>query len=156
MDTSKRTCFWIPVDPYDEGGFVPALITEGEPGYDLMAGNRERFQSPWYWGKTREQAAGIAAAENTRKGLTEQDVAEIVASSLAAQQQDRGPSVPDGPGLYEFEARQSDDGVKRDLELTHAVCGTHVCDIEPDDTLGTLISVAEDHLRECPGPQDEG
>ena len=59
------------------------------------------------------------------------------------------------PNLWEFEARQSDDDVKRDLELTHTVCGAHVCDIEPDDVLAVLVSVAADHFRECPGPQDE-
>jgi hypothetical protein len=53
--------------------------------------------------------------------------------------------------LWEFEARQSDDDVKRDLELIHTVCGTHVCDIEPDDVLAVLVSVAEDHARECDG-----
>ena len=60
--------------------------------------------------------------------------------------------LPDGPGLYGFEARQSDDEVKRDLELIHVVCGKHLCDIEPEDTLGVLVSVAEDHLRECSAP----
>ena len=59
------------------------------------------------------------------------------------------------PNLWEFEARQSDDDVKRDLELTHTVCGAHVCDIEPDDVLAVLVSVAADHFRECPGPQHE-
>lgn len=63
--------------------------------------------------------------------------------------------IPDGPGLYEFEARQPDDDVKCDLELIHVPCGTHICDIEPDDTLGVLVSVAEDHARNCHDGQDE-
>jgi hypothetical protein len=53
--------------------------------------------------------------------------------------------------LGQFTALRSDDIVKRDLELTHVPCGTHVCDIEPDDTLSVLAGVALDHARECEG-----
>lgn len=83
--SAPRRCFWIPAEPYDEGGYVPALVTEGEPGYDLMAGNPEKFQSPWYWGQDREQAMKIAERENARMGISGDDAAEIIASSLAAQ-----------------------------------------------------------------------
>jgi hypothetical protein len=47
--------------------------------------------------------------------------------------------------LQFFEARQSDDDVKRDLELTCRTCHAHLCDIEPGDTLDVLVSVAEIH-----------
>ena len=36
-------------------------------------------------------------------------------------------SIPDGPGLYGFEARQSDDDVKRDLELIHTTRASGAC-----------------------------
>jgi hypothetical protein len=44
-----------------------------------------------------------------------------------------------------FEAKQSDDDLKRDLELTCAECGEVVCDIEPGDDLDVLVSVAQGH-----------
>lgn len=53
--------------------------------------------------------------------------------------------------LHRFEARQSDDHVKTDLELTCTECGEIVCDIEHGDTLATLAAVADEH--EC---SDEG
>ena len=40
---------------------------------------------------------------------------------------------------------QSDDDVKRDLELHCLDCGHHLCDAEPDDSLWVLASVAIDH-----------
>ena len=47
--------------------------------------------------------------------------------------------------LEAFQLVQSDDEVKRDLELTCLTCGMHVCDAEPDDTLGTLAKAAASH-----------
>ena len=46
---------------------------------------------------------------------------------------------------YQFEARQSDDDMKTDLELTCVECGAVLCDVEADDSLGTLLGVAADH-----------
>lgn len=54
-----------------------------------------------------------------------------------------------GTPLNAFKTLQSDDGVKRDLELTCTVCGEHLCDVEHDDELGVLVLVAQGH--ECPG-----
>jgi hypothetical protein len=54
------------------------------------------------------------------------------------------------PVLAEFKARQSDDRVKRDLELIHAPCGTHICDVEPDHDLEVLVRTAGDHFGSCP------
>lgn len=51
--------------------------------------------------------------------------------------------------LYQFEARQSDDDVKTDLELTCADCGRVLCDVEDGDSLGTLAAVATDHVGRC-------
>lgn len=53
--------------------------------------------------------------------------------------------------LARFEALQSDDTVKRDLELTCRDCNTVICDIEHEDTLEILAGAALDH--ECaPNP----
>ena len=82
---AKRYCFWIPASPHDESGYVPAMITEGQPGYKLMLGSGESA-APWYWGGTRQEALAVAAEANIRLGLSDRDVADIIASSLAAAQ----------------------------------------------------------------------
>jgi hypothetical protein len=52
--------------------------------------------------------------------------------------------------LGRFETLQSDDDVKRDLELTCTVCGQVLCDVEDGDELAVLVSAASEH--DCPGP----
>jgi hypothetical protein len=57
--------------------------------------------------------------------------------------------------LEEFEIRQAEDDEgdftdKLDLELHHSPCGSHLCDVEHDDTLRVLLSVARSHT--CPHP----
>jgi len=51
--------------------------------------------------------------------------------------------------LQRFEALQSTDEVKTDLELTCTECGEVVCDIEHGDNLKVLAEVADEH--ECSG-----
>jgi hypothetical protein len=80
---AARYCFWIPPSPHDDSGYVPAMITEGKPGYTLMQGSGESAE-PWYWGQTRQEALAIAAEANLRLGLSDEDVADIIASSLAS------------------------------------------------------------------------
>ena len=50
----------------------------------------------------------------------------------------------------EFIARASDDDLKRELELTHEVCETVLCDIEGGDTFEVLLNMIEAHT--CPHP----
>jgi hypothetical protein len=50
--------------------------------------------------------------------------------------------------LEHFEGRVSPDTVKSDLELTCDRCDEHLCDIEGNDNLGVLVSIALDH--HCP------
>lgn len=79
--SEPRKCFYIPADAYVEGkGFVPSVVTEGEPGHAPLTGNGA-FAEPWYWGDY-EAAKAHAALENARLGLTAEDVAKIVASSM--------------------------------------------------------------------------
>jgi len=51
--------------------------------------------------------------------------------------------------LYHFTARQSDDEVKRDLELICDDCDEHVCDIEHGDGLAILAMTALSHWKEA-------
>lgn len=82
-----RKCFYIPTDAFVEGkGFVPSLVTEGEPGHSPLVGNGD-FAEPWYWGDTYEKAQAIAAAENAKLGLTPDDVLTIILGSMGAGSQ---------------------------------------------------------------------
>lgn len=75
-----RTAFYIPIDQVDENGFIPSLVTEGEWGHTPMTGGPGG--TPWYWGSTYEEAKTVAAKANADNGLSDTDVAEIVASSM--------------------------------------------------------------------------
>lgn len=58
--------------------------------------------------------------------------------------------------LEQFTARQSDDIVKRDLELIHEPCGALVCDIEPGDNLSVLVATALEHENiSCPAYSED-
>jgi hypothetical protein len=82
--SETRICYYIPPDSYvEDKGFIPALVTENEPGYAPLTGRGE-FAEPWYWGHTYEQAQGIAAEQNERLGLTPGDVNDIIISSMRA------------------------------------------------------------------------
>jgi hypothetical protein len=78
----KRQCFYVPVDQFDENGYIPSLVTENEPGHAPLRGNGP-FAEPWYWGKTYEQAKRACDEENERTfGLTPTQATRIVASSM--------------------------------------------------------------------------
>lgn len=87
--SQPRTCFYIDITSWNGRGYIPSLVTEGKPGHQLLAGDG-LHASPWIWStdpdqdKAYEQAKRIAAQENARKGLTPDDVTEIICSSMAA------------------------------------------------------------------------
>ena len=83
-----RQCYFIPVEQRDEIGFIPSLVTEGEPGHAPLSG-RGRHAAAWHWGRTYDQARAFAAQENTRLGLSEADVADIICSSMRAARRTR-------------------------------------------------------------------
>jgi hypothetical protein len=63
--------------------------------------------------------------------------------------------VNDFDPLMMFTTEQSDDLVKRDLELTCSRCGFVVCDVQDGDLLSILANVADDHWQEA-HPGDTG
>jgi hypothetical protein len=84
---SGRICIYVDatmVDP-DSRGFIPAVVTENEPGYAPLTGQGD-FAQPWVWGPTIEDALRQAAAYNIRLGLKPRDVIDIVMSSMAARE----------------------------------------------------------------------
>ncbi|TDC02666.1 hypothetical protein E1091_00245 [Micromonospora fluostatini] len=82
--SEARTAVWVFESERTERGYVPSVVVEGKPGHIPLSGQGEGAQ-PWYWGATLEEARKIATEHNARRGLTESDVQEIVASSFAAQ-----------------------------------------------------------------------
>lgn len=85
-----RKCFYIPVDQHVPGkGYVPSLVTENEAGHAPLTGQGE-LSEPWFWGDDYEKACEIARQENARLGLTEDDVQEIIESSVAASMRQDG------------------------------------------------------------------
>jgi hypothetical protein len=81
---TNRCCIYVPIDQYVEGkGWVPSVVTENEPGHAPLTGQGE-LAEPWYWGHDLEQARATAADCNRRLGLSDQDVVDIVNSSISA------------------------------------------------------------------------
>jgi hypothetical protein len=78
----RRTCFYIPVDQFDNDGYIPSVVTEGEAGHAPLTGNGPCAQ-PWHWGATYEEAKATCERENARLGITPEEAVEIVASSMA-------------------------------------------------------------------------
>lgn len=83
MPQRKRTAFYVDETMKTDQGYIPSVVTEGEPGHAPLTGNGN-CASPWYWGHDIETAKKIAAQANAELGLTEADVSEIVLSSMAA------------------------------------------------------------------------
>lgn len=82
MSEQKRRCLYIPVGQFHpERGYIPSLVTEGEPGHAPMLGQGE-FSQPWYWGTDYDKAVEMAKGANERLGLSAEDVSEIIASSI--------------------------------------------------------------------------
>jgi hypothetical protein len=77
----RRQCFYIAVEQFDEEGYIPSLVTEGEPDHVPYMGNG-RCAAPWHWGRTYDEARATAARENERMGISPAEAAEIVLSSM--------------------------------------------------------------------------
>jgi hypothetical protein len=46
---------------------------------------------------------------------------------------------------YGFVVQRSDDDMQKDHDLVHEHCGTVITRIEPGDSIGTLISLMNEH-----------
>ena len=84
VPAQTRYAFWIdPTQPAGHRGFIPSVVFEGVSGHYPMVGRGEHAQ-PWYWGDI-DTAKRLAADENAKLGLTEQDVSDIIISSMFAE-----------------------------------------------------------------------
>lgn len=79
----KRWCFYIPRGQCNDNGYIPSVVTEAEAGHAPLIGSGE-LSEPWYWGSTYEEAVALARKYNLERGLSDEDVDEIVVSSVAA------------------------------------------------------------------------
>jgi hypothetical protein len=79
----SRWCYYIPEDQYDEHGYIPSIVTEGQPGHAPLAGNGTASR-PWYWGKTLEEAIARCTAENAALGISPRDALDMLFSSMQA------------------------------------------------------------------------
>ncbi len=81
----SRQCLWLDGIPQDTPGtFTPALLTEGDPGYQMMNGNHGT--RGWHWECSRKQA--VAQVERVNRNLfhiSPADAAEIFESTMIAQ-----------------------------------------------------------------------
>jgi hypothetical protein len=77
----KRWCFWVPVGQFDERGYIPSVVIEGENGHHPLTGNGA-FAQPWYIGKTYDQAKQTCADWNEEAGISVETALEIVMSMM--------------------------------------------------------------------------
>lgn len=80
--SNARRVFVITDDGEHPDGWIPAVVTEGQPGHALMSGDGD-FSAPWHWG-TRERAETLAAQANIRMEFSEKDVFDVIASAQGA------------------------------------------------------------------------
>lgn len=86
-----RICYFISGEEYVEGkGYRAAIITENQPGYRLTGtwphkGKRGEVM-PYFWGRSLKKANEVAKEMNRRMGLSPEDVAKIVSSSMHGPQ----------------------------------------------------------------------
>jgi hypothetical protein len=82
VSETKRMCYYIPPDQDPgEDGYIPSVVTEGEPGHAPLKGNGMLAQ-PWRWGSTLQEAQAICAVQNAKMGVSPDDALEIVISSM--------------------------------------------------------------------------
>ena len=82
--TERRQVFYVDESMKTENGYVPALVTEDEAGFNLMLGKDEHAR-PWFWGQDLDTARRLCTEANAQRGISEVEAKKIVKSSIAAQ-----------------------------------------------------------------------
>lgn len=107
MMATRRFAYYVPADGYVEGhGYRVSVVFEGVDGHfptgDWPYQGLPSQKAPWFWGgNDYEFAKRVAADQNVKMGLTEEDAFKIVTSSMAAGHRRR--------------RRRSDAGKRREL-----------------------------------------
>jgi hypothetical protein len=85
--TAGRHCFFVDETTRGPSGYVAALVTDGEPGYRLLAGGPARDERGW--GTDLAGARRWADRENQRLGLSDIEVEQMVGRALARAMSER-------------------------------------------------------------------
>jgi hypothetical protein len=93
MLSTRRWCYWIPVDGYVEGhGYRVSIVFEYESGHyptgdnAWIAGDHGK-RKPWFWGHDYEAARKVAEDMNReRLSLSAKDAAHIVTTSMSIKE----------------------------------------------------------------------
>jgi hypothetical protein len=81
---SPRRCYVILPEQRNDRGYIPSIVTEGEPGHAPLMGRGE-FSQPWYWGTDLAAATRLCAEFNRKDfGLDGPECSAIVSSSVMA------------------------------------------------------------------------
>ncbi len=80
--SERDWCYFIPPQPDNERGFIPACVIENVQGYLMMAGNGQG-SSPWFWGKTLDDANETCQKVNAGRGIDSKRALDIVLSTMA-------------------------------------------------------------------------
>lgn len=83
--------YWLDEGSLDpERGYRPSVVVENVAGHFPSGGGDVE---PWYWGFDLELAKKIARERNARMGLSIEDEARIMGSSMKAQNADEEPPL---------------------------------------------------------------
>lgn len=130
---SKRQVYFINPEHRAEGGYIPCLVTEGEPGYKLMSG-REPTQAPWVWGPDYETAVATAEKQNERRGFDKAAALKIVAENMGLSRTAEQVASTVIEGLTEYHAALSDETtaeqIRRHLFAAYRETGNAQADYE--------------------------
>lgn len=69
----QRVAYTILETEYDEQGYIPCIVREGETGY---------YRTDWRWGHDIAAARNAAARKNADLGLTPEDVFRLEVESM--------------------------------------------------------------------------
>lgn len=76
----RRYCFVVIPYQKDDEGYIPSLVIEGVKGHRPMVG--DEYKKGYRWGDTIDLAYEVCQEANRRIGLTDEDIHDIVRSSL--------------------------------------------------------------------------
>lgn len=62
---------------YDENGYIPSKITAYEYGHSPLTG-KDELSTPWYWGKTLEEATAVCNEQNRKVYGITPDQADLI------------------------------------------------------------------------------
>ena len=79
---AKPYCFYVhPTQEPTSEGYIPSIVFEGESGHYPMIGNGSHA-TPWYFGKTLDEAEARCTEENAKRGVSESEATRIITSSM--------------------------------------------------------------------------